>query len=74
MSSTGRVHTMTPKEIRNLRLELELTVDELAFALNMTEAELLAIEEGLSDAHLTPRFIQAMDALEERIFGMTVGA
>jgi transcriptional regulator with XRE-family HTH domain len=37
---------MKPHEVRARRLELGLTVRELAFALNVEEAELLCIEAG----------------------------
>jgi cytoskeletal protein RodZ len=65
---------MTPEKITKRRQELGLTVDELAFALNITEAELLAIEAGQSEQHNTPRFIDAFDTFEERVFGTYVGA
>ncbi len=65
---------MTPTQIRKRRIELGLTVDELAFALNVTEAELLAIEAGLSDQHLTAQFRESFEILEERLFGTYVGA
>ncbi len=65
---------MTPQEITTRREELGLTVDELAFALNVTEAELMAVEAGESREHLTPRFIEAFEAFEERVFGTYVGA
>jgi transcriptional regulator with XRE-family HTH domain len=65
---------MAPNEIRTLRLELGLTVDELAFALNITEAELLQIEAGESDLCRNPAFQEALDCFEERVFGTFVGA
>jgi DNA-binding transcriptional regulator YiaG len=65
---------MTPSEIAKRRLELELTIDEMAFALNITEAELMAIEAGQSNQHLTREFLEALDILEERAFGTYVGA
>ncbi len=65
---------MTPHEITKRREELGLTVDELAFALNITEAELMAIEAGESRQYLTPQFHEAFEAFEERVFGTYVGA
>ena len=65
---------MTPQEIKRRREELGLTVDELAFALNLTEAELMAIEAGESRLHLSPRFLEAFDEFEEKVFGTYVGA
>jgi DNA-binding XRE family transcriptional regulator len=65
---------MTPKDIIERRVDLGLTVDELAFALNVTEAELMAIEAGESRQHLTREFQEAFDAFEERVFGTYVGA
>ncbi len=75
ISSAESEHmAMTPQDIRKRREELGLTVDEMAFALNMTEAELMAVEAGESQQHLTPRFIDAFEAFEERVFGTYVGA
>jgi hypothetical protein len=65
---------MTPKDITERRVDLGLTVDELAFALNVTEAELMAIEAGASRQYLTREFQEAFDAFEERVFGTYVGA
>lgn len=65
---------MTPTEIKRRRLELGLTVDEMAFALNLTEGELLAVENGQSDLHKTARFQESFEILEERVFGTYVGA
>ena len=65
---------MTPAEIVTRRMELELTVSELAFALNIAPDELRRIEAGQSNAHLTPEFNEAFAALEERVFGLMVGA
>lgn len=65
---------MTPFEIRQRRLELGFTVDELAFALNVTEAELALVEEGRSDLHHTREFEEAFERLEERVFATFAGA
>jgi DNA-binding transcriptional regulator YiaG len=65
---------MTPTEIKRRRLELGLTIDEMAFALNVTEAELTAVESGESDLHKGARFREAFEILEERVFGTYVGA
>jgi transcriptional regulator with XRE-family HTH domain len=64
---------MTPEQIRSRRHELDLTVDELAFALNLTEDELLKIEAGESKLHLTAAFRDAFDSLEDRVLGTLVG-
>lgn len=71
---TASERAMTPHEIMQRRLDLELDVDEMAFALNVTEAELMAIEAGESTQHLTREFQEALDILEERAFGTYVGA
>ncbi len=74
MNTTLPKIARTPAEIRTRRLELELTVDEMAFALNITEPELMAIEAGESSQHLTREFLEALEILEERAFGTYVGA
>jgi len=65
---------MTSEQIRAWRVELGLTVDELAFALNISEADMNAIEAGQSELHRTKAFKEAFDCLEERVFGTYVGA
>jgi transcriptional regulator with XRE-family HTH domain len=65
---------MTPYELKMRRLELGLTLEEMAFALNVTEAELRRIESGESRAHETPAFGEALDRLEECLLGTFVGA
>ena len=65
---------MTPTQIICRRLELGLTLEELAFALGISPPELHRIETGQSDAHNTREFADAFDALEERVFGSYVGA
>jgi transcriptional regulator with XRE-family HTH domain len=65
---------MSPAEITRRRLELGLTVAELAFALNLHTDELLRIEQGKSSACLTPEFEEAFDIFEERVFGCFMGA
>lgn len=65
---------MTPREIIERRLELGLTTDELAFALNVTEEEMLRIEAGKSEYCHTPAFEEAFAILEERVAAMFAGA
>jgi len=65
---------MTPSQITRRRRELGLTLDEMAFALNMTENELRCIEEGLSERCRCAEFEEAFATLEERVFGLYVGA
>lgn len=65
---------MTAAQLRTRRVELGLTVDEMAFALNLTEAELAEIEAGRSDRHTSPEVLEALERLEERFFLCCVGA
>jgi predicted transcriptional regulator len=65
---------MTPSQMKCRRLELGLTEDELAFALNITEEEVRRIEAGESDFCYCARFEDAFATLEERVFGLLVGA
>lgn len=65
---------MTSNQIRNRRLELGLTLDELAFALDVDQTELLRIEAGESDTVRTRAFEEAFDLFEERVFGTFAGA
>ena len=65
---------MSPGEIKRRRLELGLTVEELAFALNVEPQELLCIEQGNSKLCLSPEFEEAFDIFEERVFGCFTGA
>lgn len=65
---------MTPREIIDRRLQLGLTADELAFALNVTEEEMARIEAGKSDYCCSPDFEEAFATLEERVSAMFVGA
>lgn len=65
---------MTPNQIRSRRMELGLTVDELAFALDVDQSELFRIESGESDAARTRDFEDAFDRFEERVFGTFAGA
>lgn len=65
---------MTPSQMKLRRLELGLTENELAFALNITEEEVRRIEAGQSDFCYCAQFQEAFDALEERVFGLLVGA
>ena len=65
---------MKPHEVMNRRLELGLTVRELAFALNMQEEELHRVEAGQSDTCQCAEFEDAFDEFEERVFGTFAGA
>lgn len=65
---------MTPNQVTCRRLELGLTVEELAFALNIEESELRRVEAGESAFCCSAAFEEAFDVLEERVFGLLVGA
>jgi transcriptional regulator with XRE-family HTH domain len=65
---------MTPSQIRTRRIELGLTVDELAFALNLTRLEVLQAENGQGDLCTRRSFEEAFDQFEERVFGTFCGA
>ena len=71
-----RLHNdaMKPYEVMNRRLELGLTVRELAFAINVQEDEILRIEAGQSELCQCAEFEDAFDEFEERVFGTFVGA
>jgi hypothetical protein len=64
---------MQPNQIKQRRLELELTVEELAFALCLPADELSRCECGESNYAQSPAFDDAFDAFEERVFGTYVG-
>ena len=65
---------MTPTQIRARRVELGLTVAELASVLNVTENELSAIESNSSQLYMSEAFEEAFEVLEERVFGTFAGA
>lgn len=65
---------MKPHEVRSRRIELGLTVRELAFAINVDEEEILRIEAGESDLCRCKEFDEAFDEFEERVFGTFAGA
>lgn len=65
---------MTPRQIKLRRLELGLSVAELAAELQVTEKELTAIEEGVSTLYETKAFEEAFERLEERAYATCVGA
>lgn len=65
---------MTPNQIKLRRLELGLTIGELAAALEITEIELRQIESGQSSVYTTAAFEEAFAQLEEREFLTFVGA
>ncbi|HVS32118.1 MAG TPA: helix-turn-helix domain-containing protein [Thermoanaerobaculia bacterium] len=64
---------MTPEQVKSLRTEIELTVDEFAFALNITPSELRRIEAGESDYCHCAAFREAFEALEQRVMSLLVG-
>lgn len=65
---------MKSHQVKNRRLELGLTVRELAFALNMQEDEIQRVEAGQSELCQCAEFEDAFDEFEERVFGTFVGA
>ena len=65
---------MTPGQIRRRRVELGLSVAELAEILMITERELEAVEAGQSYMCTTAAFEEAFAILEERAFATFVGA
>ncbi len=65
---------MKPHEVRSRRIELGLTVRELAFAINVQEEEIRRIEAGESDFCRCREFDEAFDEFEERVFGTFAGA
>ena len=65
---------MTPNQIKLRRLELGLTVSELATCLQITTNELLKIESGESKAYADRAFEEAFERLEEVVFGTFAGA
>jgi predicted transcriptional regulator len=65
---------MTPNQIRLRRLELGLTVEELAWALDISNDEMERIEAGLSEYCRCAEFEEAFAELEQRVFGLFVGA
>ena len=64
---------MTPAEVKSRRLEMELTVGELAYALHLSPEELERIERGESDYCRCQAFEDAFAELDARIRGMLVG-
>ena len=65
---------MTPGQIYRRRVELGLSVAELAEILMVTERELEAVEAGQSHMCTTAAFEEAFAILEERAFATFVGA
>ena len=65
---------MNAHEVKSRRLELGLTVRELAFAINIQEEELIRVEAGQSDLCRRRAFEDAFDEFEERVFGTFAGA
>jgi predicted transcriptional regulator len=65
---------MTPNQIRCRRVELGLTIEELALALGISADEMRRIEAGESDYCLCAAFEEAFAVLEQRAFGIFVGA
>lgn len=65
---------MKPNQVQSRRLELGLTVSELAFALKLDAEEIRRIEAGESDLCRCREFEEAFDEFEEKIFGTFAGA
>lgn len=65
---------MTPNQIKLRRMELGLSVAELAAVLEITENELLEIEAGNSPYCETRAFEDAFAFLEECVDATFVGA
>lgn len=65
---------MTPEQVRMRRIELGLTIEELAWALDMDETDLRRIESGDNALSRSRLFEDAFDRFEERVFGTFVGA
>jgi transcriptional regulator with XRE-family HTH domain len=65
---------MKPNQVKSRRLELGLTIAELAYALNLDAGEVERIEAGESDFCRLREFEDAFDEFEERIFGTFAGA
>ena len=65
---------MKPQQVKLRRLELGLTVGELAYALSLDEVEILRIEAGQSDLCECREFEALFDEFEERVFGTFAGA
>jgi transcriptional regulator with XRE-family HTH domain len=65
---------MTPNQIKVRRLELGMTVAELARELDITERELTQIENGQNTWFVTQAFEKAFERLEERAFATYMGA
>jgi transcriptional regulator with XRE-family HTH domain len=65
---------MTPSQIRSRRMELGLTVAELAGLLNLTERELDSIECGDCRPYMSEAFQEVFAVLEERLFATYAGA
>ena len=64
---------MTPKQVTSRRLELGLSVAELAAILNLTENELLQIERGHCGKVVFDAIEDAFGMLEERLFATYAG-
>jgi len=65
---------MKPQQVRIRRLELGLTVSELAYALHLDENEVARIEAGESTLCECREFEALFDEFEERVFGTFAGA
>lgn len=65
---------MKSYQVKLRRLELGLTVSELAYALRLDETEIARIESGESDLCECREFEAIFDEFEERVFGTFAGA
>ncbi len=65
---------MKSHQVKLRRIELGLTVAELAYALKLDEEEILRIESEQSDLCECREFEALFDEFEERVFGTFAGA
>jgi predicted transcriptional regulator len=65
---------MKPHQVKVRRIELGLTVSELAYALRLDEHEIARIEAGESTLCECREFDALFDEFEERVFGTFAGA
>lgn len=74
VSRTDNGRVMKPNQIKVRRMELGLTVAELAAALQLTENELLMIEAGDTAFCESDAFEDTFAEFEERVFYTFAGA
>ena len=64
---------MTPSQVHSRRIELGLSLAELAAILQLTESELHLIECGRCGSSIAPAIEDAFEILEERLFSTYAG-